>query len=238
MTTDKNNQKRVETKKFSQSEFNPEEITELQIVDYLERNQFFFENYPNLANRLYFPHEVNGNNAYSILQWQNNNFREKIAEIETQKDSLIKAFNDICFVSQQFNELIKKILVTEKLSSIENQINAMMKKNFGYAFNKIYLTHPKIAQLQKPFDKNIIKAIKGYLNGNIVYIGSMEQQDIKSLGFKGELNSFVLIELAHKLGYLVFAHPKVDFNQDRKNTALLEILRSTISFKLSQFLNE
>lgn len=217
----------------------PTKLTEDVVAQFLMDNPDFFQQYPELLNRIKVDTPERG--VVSLVEVQVNKLRGRISELEEEITLLMSlaAKNDQLF--HDFADVQKQLLMSTDFFQAANIIEQKATElNLTAHIKIIEHTHPKYHLERSALDK----FVKKFLNGHSAYLGRLRQAERDSLLAYGgldlshvELGSFAILPLGQSqpMGIMAFSSRDGGHFQPNMDTLFLEQLVSVFHYLLTQW---
>lgn len=215
------------------------QLTEEVVAQFLMDHPNFFQQYPELLNRIKVDTPERG--VISLVEVQVNKLRDRIGDLEEEITQIMSlaAKNDRLF--HDFAEVQKQLLICDDFFQAAKVIE--------YKAKELGLTaHIKIVDHQHPkyhVEKTVLaNFIKKFLNGHSAYLGRLRQTERDSLLAYGglnhsstELGSFAILPLgqSNPMGIIAFASHDGGHFEPNMDTIFLEQLVSVFHYLLMQW---
>lgn len=205
-------------------------LTAEVVAEYLSERPDFFNNRPELVDRLALTHQEQG--SVSLVHVQMNRQRQRIAELEediTALMSLAKS-NDKTF--HEFMSLQERILQCDSLLDAVKAIEEMAKSLGLVAYIRLFDSELSYYKLKK---EDFQRFSTNHLNGKSAYLGRMRKVDRELLFGENthapEMGSYVVLPLSGKSsqGILAFSSQDGGHFQPHMDTLFLRHLALVFS---------
>jgi len=183
------------------SEYNSYEITEQNVVDFLENNPDFFTRHEETLLKLKISHS--SGDAVSILEYQIDKLREQNTHVRKKLMELVNLAHENDRLTQRIHQLTLSLLATTSTDDVIDTLDAVFKKEFHADDMRIYL-FAQPAQTSDyhqdkfiPFNDEVKTRFETFFKVNRPLCGRLKQQQLDFL-FKEQstsVGSAVLIPL-------------------------------------------
>lgn len=222
----------------------PDHLTAETVAEYLKDNRDFFQERPELVERLSFSHQQQG--AVSLVEVQMRRQRQRIEELEEDITQLMSlaAKNDRTF--HQLMDMQQQLLACDSLF----QLDALMTEHTQKMGLKAHLLLLDQNDTSWHLSSETYKRfVTNHLNGKEAYLGRLNRHDRHAL-FGGdrfakdelaELGSYVILPLYHQstsFGLLTFSSQEGGHFQPEMDTLFLRHLSSLVAFLVANFAQE
>ncbi|HBV76531.1 MULTISPECIES: DUF484 family protein [Vibrio] len=219
----------------------PDHLTAETVAEYLKDNRDFFQERPELVERLSFSHQQQG--AVSLVEIQMRRQRQRIEELEEDITQLMSlaAKNDRTF--HQLMDMQQQLLACDSLFQL-NELMTEHTQKMGLKAHLLLLN--QVDNSWHLSSETYKRFLTNHLNGKDAYLGRLNRHDRHAL-FGGdrfakdelaELGSYVVLPLHHQsssLGLLAFSSQEGGHFQPEMDTLFLRHLSSLVAFLVANF---
>lgn len=201
----------------------PKEITQRDIITYLQNNTDFFKNNPYILSQMEIPHECNG--ATSLIELQVNVLRDKNDELKAKMVELMQMARENDQLSERMTKLTLWLMEAENLPQVLQVLDKAIRSDFQADAITIRLFEKeKMPDIAPDFliskDDPELKPFEFFFRAERPLCGRLKPDQLKFL-FKdksSEIQSAVLIPLGHRSGIGMLAIGSKD--KDRFHPAM------------------
>ena len=227
------------------SEYDSYEITEQNVVDFLENNPDFFSHHEDTLLKLKISHR--SGDAVSILEYQIEKLREQNTHVRKKLMELVNLARENDRLSQRLHHLTLSLIATTSVDTVIDTLETMFKKEFHADNIKVYLfANPELGIEQHPDvvierTEQIKVLFETFFKINRPLCGRLKQTQLDFL-FKDEadaIGSAVLIPLGShgETGMLAIgSHDQQRFHSSMGTTYLTQ-MSEIITHTLQKFIS-
>ncbi|NOY66598.1 MAG: DUF484 family protein [Gammaproteobacteria bacterium] len=226
-------------------EYDSYEITEKNVVDFLETNPDFFKNHEETLLKLKISHH--SGDAVSILEYQTEKLREQNTHVRKKLMELVNLARENDRLSSRVHQLTLSLIGTNSVDNIIDTLTAMFKKEFHADNIKIYLFSGQDITVKQHHSAIVDKTeeisaqFENFFKVNRPLCGRLKQQQLDFL-FKDQadqVGSSVLIPLGShgKTGMIAIgSHDHQRFHSSM-GTVYLTQMSEIITQTIKRFIN-
>ncbi len=116
------------------------------VVRFLEQHPVFFDQYPQLLERLHVPH--GGNGAVSLVERQVKALRERQAVSRERLAELVRVARSNDLLAERIHKLTLRLLHARTIEEVRAQIEESMREDFGVTPYKILLSGSELGVVE------------------------------------------------------------------------------------------
>jgi len=221
------------------------EITEQNVVDFLESNPDFFKDHEETLLKLKISHH--SGDAVSILEYQIEKLREQNTHVRKKLRELVNLARENDRLSHRVHQLTLSLITTNSVDNVLDTLEVIFKKEFQADFIKIYLfSNPDISVEHHhdaiiDMDEQISTQFENFFKINRPLCGRLKQQQLSFL-FKQQsdsIGSAVLIPLGShgKIGMIAIGSEDHQRFHSSMGTVYLSQMSDIIAQTLKRFVN-
>lgn len=223
----------------------PKEITQRDIISYLQNNTDFFKNNPDILSQMEIPHECNG--ATSLIELQVNVLKDKNDEMKAKMVDLMQMARENDQLSERMIKLTLSLMEAEDLPQVLQALDKTIRSEFQADAIAIRLFEKEkmpdiFPDILISKDDPELKPFEFFFRAERPLCGRLKPDQLEFM-FKDnskEIQSAVLIPLGHRsgIGMLAIGSKDKDRFHPAMGTVFLKQMGALVSGMLKHYIKE